>query len=108
MVQNLLERTPANLRAEIARYQITRTELAEYIRMNPGQLSNYLNELLPEREWAMHNIAFGINQFAGLRIFPVRTKLMRPPKGRPSISRLELPIQPENDGLPKMPVPGGL
>lgn len=104
---NRLERTPANFRAEMARYQITRKDLAAFIVMNPTQLSNYLNETIESRVWAMHNIAWGLNHLTGVKLFPAYKTLMSPPQGRPS-GLLDLPLRPLDDGLPRMRVPGGL
>ena len=60
--------TPENLRAEIARHRINKTDLALEIDMHPNLLSMYLNASRPMHEWAMNNIALGINRMVGVRI----------------------------------------
>lgn len=63
--------TPENFRAEMARHGLTRKELCESIGMHPNQWSQYVTGTRPLQGWAAHNIAYAINQAAGLKVLDV-------------------------------------
>ena len=73
--------TPENLRAEIARHRLNKTDLALEIDMHPNLLSMYLNAIRPMHEWAMNNIALGINRMVGAKILATMQDSYM--KGRP-------------------------
>lgn len=63
--------TAPNFRAELARYKIPQSRLAELIRMHPKMLCMSLNELRPMTPEVQHNIGWGINKLARRRVFAV-------------------------------------
>jgi hypothetical protein len=79
-----LQPTPANLRAEMARFGLKRRDVCEVIGMNVNLLTNYLNELRPLSSWAAHNIGYGINTATGRTLITVDMSrgVVSPPTGR--------------------------
>ena len=78
--------TPENFRAEMARFNIKRKDLASAIHMNRGSLSEYLTGTMQLTGWAAHNIGMGINILTGYRLLDVDDALgliTAPPRGRP-------------------------
>jgi hypothetical protein len=63
--------TPENLRSEMARRKLKRSDVCEQIGMHPNALTMYLNETRPLTAWAAHNIGYGINAACGLFVVMV-------------------------------------
>jgi hypothetical protein len=81
-----LSPTPENFRVEIARYRLSKRELAEAIGMHPTLLARFLSGTKPLYRWAAHNIGTGINLLTGERVMNVDAELgllPPPPRGRP-------------------------
>lgn len=62
---------PENFRSEMARHRLKRLDVCSVIGMNPSMLSAYLTGDRPLSGWAAHNIGFGINVAAGMRLLDV-------------------------------------
>lgn len=91
--------SPENLRAELARHQLTRAVICDVIGMSPNAMTNYLTADKEIPYWAGHNLGYGINRVTGLRIFNVEmglgilrprtkastTNLARKKSSRPSV-----------------------
>lgn len=92
----MLSPTPDNLRSEIARHRITRSEICRRIGMHENALTMLVNGVRPLSDWAGHNIAWAVNQITGLAIFNVDMKLgpVLAPRGRPQNASVLLPLPP--------------
>lgn len=79
----------ANFRAEIARYRISQKSLANVIKTDPGTLSQQLNGVRPLTYVSSHNIAWGIHQLTGKKMFDINPDigLLRMPRGRQSTNK---------------------
>lgn len=60
-----------NLRAEMARHQLSRPVVCKILDMHVNSLSNYIGGYRPLPEWVAHNVAYAINKITGLRIFEI-------------------------------------
>lgn len=106
-MNNTLAKTPANFRAEIARFEIVQADLAALISMNTTHLSNLLHENVVMYEWAANNIAWGINRLSGSHLFVTKKRGLVPARrGRPK--RIDkYPLLPHGEASGAHRVPGG-
>lgn len=83
-----LDPSPENIRAEMARYRITRPELCDRIGMHHNTFSNYVGGHRRMPKWAEHNICYTINEITGRRVFNIdmTKELMPAPPSRPITS----------------------
>lgn len=105
MPSDYLAKTPANFRAELARYKIPHKEVCELIVMNPALMSSLINENTVLYDWAANNIALAINKLSGVKLFEAR-KLIVPTRGRPR-RRDQFPLQPDDPDMGTRRIPGG-